>query len=200
MAVTKRTRFEVLRRDGHTCRYCGASAPDVALQVDHVIPVALGGTDGPDNLVAACRDCNYGKSSSSPNPELVAQVNADAFRWAAAMKRAVEIHQERAEAREEYEWQIYKYFYEGCWSRWVHRDTEEQIPLPDDWDRTFIRFIEYGIEPAQLEAWVSETAMNPNVLFENKFRYVCGIAWKRVRELQDIAKQIIDNEDAGAAA
>ena len=26
MAVSKRTRFEVLRRDSHTCRYCGQSA------------------------------------------------------------------------------------------------------------------------------------------------------------------------------
>lgn len=39
MAVSKRTRFEVLRRDDHTCRYCGQSAPDVKLTVDHVLPV-----------------------------------------------------------------------------------------------------------------------------------------------------------------
>ena len=58
MAITKRTRYEVLKRDNHACRYCGAVAPDVKLQVDHVIPVALGGTDNPDNLVAACVACN----------------------------------------------------------------------------------------------------------------------------------------------
>lgn len=34
MAVSKRTRFEVLRRDGHRCRYCGAGAEDAALTVD----------------------------------------------------------------------------------------------------------------------------------------------------------------------
>ena len=28
MAVSKRLRYEILRRDNHTCRYCGASAPD----------------------------------------------------------------------------------------------------------------------------------------------------------------------------
>ena len=54
MAVTKRMRFEILRRDNHACRYCGATAPDVKLAVDHVTPVALGGTDSPDNLVASC--------------------------------------------------------------------------------------------------------------------------------------------------
>lgn len=64
MAVSKRLRYEVLRRDNHTCRYCGATAPDVPLRVDHVTPVALGGTDTPDNLVTACEPCNSGKSST----------------------------------------------------------------------------------------------------------------------------------------
>lgn len=56
-------RMEVLRRDKFTCQYCGAKAPDVIIQVDHITPVSLGGTDDPDNLKTACRDCNYGKSN-----------------------------------------------------------------------------------------------------------------------------------------
>ena len=28
----------------------------------HIVPVAAGGTDDPANLVAACQDCNLGKS------------------------------------------------------------------------------------------------------------------------------------------
>ncbi|MGC7224589.1 HNH endonuclease, partial [Mycobacteroides abscessus subsp. massiliense] len=44
MAVTKRLRYEVLRRDNYSCRYCGRSAPEVKLTVDHVVPVALGGS------------------------------------------------------------------------------------------------------------------------------------------------------------
>lgn len=35
MPVSKRLRYEVLRRDSHTCRYCGGAAPDVKLTVDH---------------------------------------------------------------------------------------------------------------------------------------------------------------------
>src|SRR6185369_3226628 len=62
MAVSKRLRFEILRRDNHTCRYCGRSAPEVKLTVDHVKPEALGGRTEPDNLVAACSDCNAGKT------------------------------------------------------------------------------------------------------------------------------------------
>jgi hypothetical protein len=88
MAVSKRIRFEVLRRDGHACRYCGAMAPDAKLHVDHVMPVALGGSDEPDNLVTACIDCNAGKASTSPDAPIVADVADDQLRWARAMEAA----------------------------------------------------------------------------------------------------------------
>lgn len=88
MAVSRRLRFEIFRRDGHACRYCGAMAPDVKLTVDHVIPVALGGSDEPSNLVTACADCNAGKSSVQPGSEVVADVAADALRWSRALQAA----------------------------------------------------------------------------------------------------------------
>lgn len=88
MAVSKRLRYEILRRDNHACRYCGASAPTVKLNVDHVIPQALGGSDKPTNLVTACADCNSGKTSSLPNAEPVADVEQEAFRRAADQNRA----------------------------------------------------------------------------------------------------------------
>lgn len=54
-------RFTILERDQFTCRYCGRSAPDVALHVDHIVPRVEGGTDHESNLVTACADCNLGK-------------------------------------------------------------------------------------------------------------------------------------------
>lgn len=60
--LSKAIRFEVLARDGFRCRYCGAAAPDAVLVVDHVTPVFRGGEDDLSNLVAACTDCNSGKS------------------------------------------------------------------------------------------------------------------------------------------
>lgn len=62
MPMSKKTRFEVFKRDSFACRYCGARAPSVVLHVDHVIPVAAGGDDRLINLVTACFDCNAGKS------------------------------------------------------------------------------------------------------------------------------------------
>lgn len=88
MAVSKRLRYEVLRRDNHACRYCGATAPTVKLNADHVIPQSLGGADKPENLVTACTDCNAGKTSSMPNAARVADVDQDAFRQSDAEVQA----------------------------------------------------------------------------------------------------------------
>ena len=57
-AIPKSVRFEVFKRDKFTCQYCGASAPDVILEIDHIRPVSKGGTNDILNLVTACRDCN----------------------------------------------------------------------------------------------------------------------------------------------
>jgi hypothetical protein len=62
MSLSKRTRFEVFKRDKFTCQYCGKKAPDIVLQVDHIEPKAKGGTDDLVNLVTACDGCNAGKS------------------------------------------------------------------------------------------------------------------------------------------
>ncbi|WP_343997128.1 HNH endonuclease, partial [Williamsia deligens] len=113
MAVSKRLRYEILRRDNHQCRYCGATAPEAPLTVDHVVPVALGGVDDPSNLATACRDCNAGKSASSPDAPIVAQVKADALVWAAAMQVAAE---ERAAATA-YRRQLCDWFITR-WNKW----------------------------------------------------------------------------------
>lgn len=54
-------RFEVLERDGFACQYCGATAPDAKLHVDHIKPISQGGTNDPSNLTTSCSDCNQGK-------------------------------------------------------------------------------------------------------------------------------------------
>lgn len=60
--LPKSTRFEVFKRDSFRCQYCGRSAPDVILEVDHIVPVASGGGNELLNLITSCRDCNRGKS------------------------------------------------------------------------------------------------------------------------------------------
>lgn len=59
--LSKKIRFEVFKRDKFTCAYCGRKAPDVILEVDHIVPVAKGGDNNITNLVTSCIDCNRGK-------------------------------------------------------------------------------------------------------------------------------------------
>lgn len=66
--MSKKLRFEVFKRDGFTCSYCGASSPDAELHVDHIIPVSKGGSNDMENLATACADCNAGKGANFHDP------------------------------------------------------------------------------------------------------------------------------------
>lgn len=56
-------RREVLRRDAHTCQYCGSTKK---LTLDHVLPRSRGGAHTWDNVVAACESCNSTKGDRTP--------------------------------------------------------------------------------------------------------------------------------------
>lgn len=55
-AVTRRAIYE---RDQHRCQNCGSK---YALQIDHIEPVAKGGTTEPENLRLLCRSCNLSRA------------------------------------------------------------------------------------------------------------------------------------------
>lgn len=63
VGISKRVRFEVFKRDSFTCQYCGKSAPDVVLHLDHINPVAGGGDNDLMNLITSCEPCNSGKGA-----------------------------------------------------------------------------------------------------------------------------------------
>lgn len=63
--ISKKTRFEVFKRDSFTCQYCGRKSPDVVLEVDHIKPVSKGGENSILNYVTSCFDCNRGKSNKT---------------------------------------------------------------------------------------------------------------------------------------
>jgi 5-methylcytosine-specific restriction endonuclease McrA len=56
-------RREVLKRDHHSCQYCGSTKK---LTLDHVMPRSRGGSHTWDNVVAACESCNGRKSDRTP--------------------------------------------------------------------------------------------------------------------------------------
>lgn len=57
----RQRRERILRRDKHTCFYCGGPATTE----DHLVPVARGGSESDSNLVAACGPCNYAKGAKT---------------------------------------------------------------------------------------------------------------------------------------
>lgn len=66
-SLSKKIRFEVFKRDGFKCQYCGKSAPDVVLHIDHINPVSKGGSNDIMNLITSCSDCNLGKKDTPLN-------------------------------------------------------------------------------------------------------------------------------------
>jgi 5-methylcytosine-specific restriction endonuclease McrA len=52
-------------RQKHRCYWCGAKVYE-HYHVDHVMPLALGGSDSPENLVIACPPCNLSKGARHP--------------------------------------------------------------------------------------------------------------------------------------
>lgn len=62
-SIPNSLRWRALERDAFTCVYCGAKAPDVRLEVDHVVPKSRGGKDVLENLATSCSVCNQSKKA-----------------------------------------------------------------------------------------------------------------------------------------
>jgi 5-methylcytosine-specific restriction endonuclease McrA len=67
-------RVFVWNRDGGRCRNCGARNN---LQFDHVIPVALGGSNTAENLELLCKACNMAKGTRLSAPLRFPRVELD---------------------------------------------------------------------------------------------------------------------------
>jgi len=57
--------IQVALRAGHRCEYCHAPEAvfNISLEVDHIVPVARGGSDTSENWALACRACNLYKAA-----------------------------------------------------------------------------------------------------------------------------------------
>lgn len=195
MSISKRLRYEILRRDNHACRYCGATAPGATLQIDHVVAAALGGTDEPSNLVTACRDCNSGKSATPAGAPLVEDVAQDAARWAAAVRRVNEqasVQREERIAVEQGIWSIL-----GAYQVPSYRGGGTLADyLPGDWFASLEQFLAAGLSDGDITDAVCIAAEKPKVRAEDVWRYACGVCHNIIRKRQDAARAIFDAEIA----
>jgi len=173
MSVSKKMRFEVFKRDGFRCAYCGRTPPDVFLECDHIVPRSDGGKDDINNLITACSDCNQGKSSI-PLDQIPAQVDRNISRQKEAYEQLEALNQ----------------LQEEIWSREcltidsVEHIFQRQYPKRQLANRTrssVRRFAKHFTEIELMEAM--ETACwrvpdNP----DGAIRYFCGICWRRLKE------------------
>ena len=172
MAISKRLRYEILRRDNHTCQYCGEKAPGVTLHIDHVVPVALGGSDDPGNLVAACKDCNAGKTSMPADAPLVKQVSDHAAAYALALTDKMTRIRAKLQRDDEYIEQFLEH-----WNHWVASDTNKHWPLPLDYRDSLRRWASMGV-PMELLEYAVEVAMLKDGINSDRYRYMAGIVWR----------------------
>lgn len=171
--ISTRMRFEIFKRDGFTCQYCGATPPGVVLHVDHIIPVADGGENHPHNLTTACSTCNLGKSdiSLSVIPRSLEEASWDAEERRAQVEAYAAALQEEREAFEDDCWSVAEILKSGA-SNGYAASNFRSITM-------FVRRLGKGpvIEAANIAAdrWGEGS---------RRFKYFCGVCWRMVREAE----------------
>lgn len=193
ISTGKRQRFEIFKRDSFRCGYCGRSPPEVLLHVDHIVPVAAGGTNDPINLVTACADCNSGKAArpltavSLPlkeqverKREMAAQVKAHAEAMIEA-RRAEDATVEMLAQAWFQPWPVPG----DASARWVMNREHAQslkrfvgaLPIPAIMEAIDITHWAVGAGRVP-RPWVD----NERMLCDNSaFRYFCGVCWRFIK-------------------
>jgi len=169
-AMSQKLRFEVFKRDGFRCMYCGAHPPAVVLQVDHVTAVARGGKNDIDNLVTSCQPCNLGKGARDLQvaPESLAEKAASIAEREAQLAGYQAIAEARRERLDDETWRVLEALH-------GHVQT-----VPRDNFNSARRFIERLGVVEVIEA--AEIALGSPASSRNLFRYFCGICWNKIRE------------------
>lgn len=184
MAVSRALRFQVLRRDGYRCHYCGATAAQAKLTVDHVTATALGGTDTADNLVTACEPCNSGKSATPADAALVAGVQERDRQFQTAVAAVSQDDRER------------RWFADAFLEAW---DLGE---LPPGWRKTIDSYRQQGLTSDAWDEIVGIARDKANL--DDPFRYCCGIARNQIKKIQQQAAEQLasaaESADAGDPA
>jgi 5-methylcytosine-specific restriction endonuclease McrA len=60
------SRINIMARDKFQCQYCGVRPQRSELNLDHVVPRALGGRSTWENVVTSCVECNRRKGGRTP--------------------------------------------------------------------------------------------------------------------------------------
>lgn len=170
--ASKKLRFDVFKRDGFVCVYCGAHPPQALLECDHVIPHAGGGPTEIENLVTACVDCNRGKRDGllSSIPASVTDQAELAVEREAQVRAYYEILSQRKERQDTEMWSVADVFMDRFADDSIQRSHLNSI-------RMFLAKLTYF---DVLEAM--EIACDKKYDKSSAFRYFCGICWQKIKQ------------------
>lgn len=174
-AISKKTRFEVFKRDSFTCQYCGSHPPAVILNVDHIDPVANGGSNDQDNLVTSCESCNQGKSDRllSDIPQSLQDKAALIVEREEQIKGYQRVMNDRRQRIEDECMEVVD----------VYERFNEGYTLNDASLVTVRRFIEKLGMHEVVEA-MERAYSNTKIRKGQEFKYFCGICWNKIRGAQ----------------
>ena len=170
-ALSKKTRFEVFKRDGFVCQYCGSHPPSVILECDHIHPVAAGGGNDIDNLITACFDCNRGKSDTSllEVPQTLQNKALAVLEREAQIKgyqSVMDAKKQRLADEGEQVCEVYERFNEG-----YTLNEKSMVTV-----RTFVDKLGVHEVCDAMERAYSKIKRG------QEFRYFCGICWNKIKE------------------
>lgn len=77
--VAKKFRVQILEDADYTCFYCSQKCVPDLMEIDHYIPLNLGGSTEVENLRASCKPCNARKRNRMPVPELLESLKRKAI-------------------------------------------------------------------------------------------------------------------------
>ena len=172
-ALSKKTRFDVFKRDKFTCQYCGAVPPTVLLHVDHVHPVVEGGENDQDNLVTACEPCNLGKGGRllSSVPQSLSSKARETVEREAQLLGYQAILNAKRERIEDETWRVIQ-------TLWPGKDNVSSADFKSV--RVFVERL--GLYPVMEAADIARASRAPSYRL---FRYFCGVCWSKIREANE---------------
>lgn len=173
-SISKKKRFDIFKRDGFQCQYCGASPPEVVLEIDHIQPISKGGSNALDNLLTACFGCNRGKSNGLL--QVAPEALADKAEKLAEKREQLKAYERLQKSiRKEQDKQIDE-LQEIMRTRHPGKVFSEKFKT--DIRRQFMpRLAFFQIRDAMERAMTNATRGG----CEGAVKYFCGICWKIIR-------------------
>lgn len=170
--MSKKLRFDVFKRDGFICQYCGNCPPAVVLEVDHINPVANGGKNSVDNLITACFDCNRGKGAGllTSLPESVADkaaIMAEKLEQLKAFERLIKSKKRHEEKQIDEVQEAFQVHFTGYSFNPKFRESV----------RLFLRKL-----PGHVVVDYMHLACTRIPRRDDAVKYFCGICWKCIKE------------------